>query len=161
MLGNITCEHWWADCWARCWSGIYNMLSSVLFYQFYIIAYTFSYRSACYYGSVIHLFQTIHYCIALLRVFNFANFANFQPFVKIFQRKFLTCCVQCIHAANSWNYFNEIFKNRYSWKFRPLKILRYTVVLCPYSMHPPLGSYQWDGESTKLKCHALIHRYIP
>ena len=34
-----------------------------------------------------------NYCTALnfLQVFNFANFINFQPFAKIFQRKFLTC----------------------------------------------------------------------
>ena len=34
-----------------------------------------------------------NYCTTLnfLRVFNFANFINFQPFAKIFQQKFLTC----------------------------------------------------------------------
>ena len=44
------------------------------------------------------------------------NFVNFQPFAKIFQQKFLTCGVQCVRAANLRNYFNEIFKNRYSQK---------------------------------------------
>ena len=34
--------------------------------------------------------------------------------------------MQCVHAVNSWNYFNEIFKNRYLQKFRPSKIQRYT-----------------------------------
>ena len=42
------------------------------------------------------------------------NFANFQPFAKIFKRKFLTCGMQCTCAVNSQNYFNEFFKNRYS-----------------------------------------------
>ena len=52
------------------------------------------------------------------RVFNFANFANFQPFEKIFQQKFLTHGVRCAHAASSRN---EIFKNCYPRKFRPSK----------------------------------------
>ena len=43
----------------------------------------------------------------------------FQTFAKIFQQKFLTRGVQCARAANS---VNEISKNRYSRKFRPLKI---------------------------------------
>ena len=34
--------------------------------------------------------------------------------------------MQCVHAVNSCNYFNEIFKNRYLQKFRPSKIQRYT-----------------------------------
>ena len=50
----------------------------------------------------------------ILQVFNFANFT------KIFQRTFLTHGMQCACAANSRNYFNEIFKNHYSQKFRPL-----------------------------------------
>ena len=50
--------------------------------------------------------------------------SNFQLFAKIFQWKFLTHGVQCaVHAAKSLqNYFNEIFKNCYSRKFRPSKI---------------------------------------
>ena len=48
------------------------------------------------------------------RVFNFVNFANFQPFMKMFQRKFLTCGVQCARAAKLRSYFNKIFKNCYS-----------------------------------------------
>ena len=51
------------------------------------------------------------------------NFSNFQSFAKIFRRKFLTSGVQCVHAANSQNYFNEILKNRYSRKFGPLNNL--------------------------------------
>ena len=43
-----------------------------------------------------------------LHVFNFANFANFQLFAKIFQHKFLPCGVQCVGAVNSRNYFNAI-----------------------------------------------------
>ena len=37
--------------------------------------------------------------------------------------------MQCVHAANSWNYFNKIFKNCYSWKFWPSKIQHYMVLL--------------------------------
>ena len=55
-------------------------------------------------------------------VFHFAKFVNFQRFAKIFQQKVLTCGVQCARAANLRNYFNKIFKNRYSQKFRPSKI---------------------------------------
>ena len=62
------------------------------------------------------------YNTKFLWAFNFVNFANFQPFAEIFQWKFLTRGVQCVHAANSRNYFNEFFKNCYSWKFRPSKI---------------------------------------
>ena len=40
------------------------------------------------------------------------NFANFQPFTKIFQQKYLTCGVQCPRAANLQYYFNEFVKNR-------------------------------------------------
>ena len=47
------------------------------------------------------------YSAKILWVF---NFVNFQPFVKIFQRKFLTCSMQCVRAANSQNCFNKIFK---------------------------------------------------
>ena len=39
--------------------------------------------------------QTNLYSAKFSWVFNFANFANFQLFVKIFQRKFLTPDVQC------------------------------------------------------------------
>ena len=47
----------------------------------------------------------IPYSAKFLWVF---NFANFQPFAKIFQRKFLTCSMQCACAVNLQNYFNEI-----------------------------------------------------
>ena len=40
---------------------------------------------------------------------------------NISMKIFDTRCAECI-AANSRNYFNEMFKNRYSWKFGPLKI---------------------------------------
>ena len=42
--------------------------------------------------------QSVPYSAKFSRVFNFTNFANFKPFVKLFQRKFLTrkpyrlCC---------------------------------------------------------------------
>ena len=64
----------------------------------------------------------ILYSAKFSRVFNFTNFVNFKPFVKIFQRKVLTHGAQCAHAVNSRNYFNKIFKNRYLRKFRPSKI---------------------------------------
>ena len=42
---------------------------------------------------------------------------------KYFNKKFWhAACSVRVHAANSRNYFNEIFKNRYSRKFRPSKI---------------------------------------
>ena len=62
------------------------------------------------------------------------NFVNFQPFAKVFQQKFLTYGMECARAANLRNYFNEIFKNRYSRKCRPSKILRYTEF---YGFSPP------------------------
>ena len=46
----------------------------------------------------------IPYSAKFSRVFNFANFANFQPFAKIFQPKFLPHGVQCARAANSRDY---------------------------------------------------------
>ena len=45
--------------------------------------------------------EDILYSTKFLRVFNFTNFANFQPFAKIFQQNFLTHSVQCARAANS------------------------------------------------------------
>ena len=54
-------------------------------------------------------------------VFNFADFINFQSFAKIFKRKVWTHGAQRVCAANSRNYFNEIFKNRYSGNLDPRK----------------------------------------
>ena len=47
-----------------------------------------------------HDCQCILYSAKFLWVFNFANFVNFQLFVKIFQQNFLTRGVQCVRAAN-------------------------------------------------------------
>ena len=41
-------------------------------------------------------------------VFNFANFANFQLFVKIFQRKFLTCGMR--RAVCTCSEFTKLFQ---------------------------------------------------
>ena len=58
--------------------------------------------------------QDIPYSAKISRVFNF-------------NENFLTRDVHARYAVNSRNYFNEIFKNRYSRKFR-----RYTVCTCMY-----------------------------
>ena len=52
----------------------------------------------------------IPYSAKFSGVFNFVNFANFQLFVKIFQRKFLTSSVRCARAASSRNYFTKSSK---------------------------------------------------
>ena len=49
------------------------------------------------------LTKSIPYSAKFSRVFNFANFANFQLFAKIFQQKFLTHGVWSARAANSQN----------------------------------------------------------
>ena len=66
--------------------------------------------------------MNIQYSTKFSQVFNFVNFANFQPFAKIFQRKYLTRGVRCARAASLRNYFNKISKNCYPRKFRPMKI---------------------------------------
>ena len=60
------------------------------------------------------------------------NFVNFQLLAKTFQ--ILTSSVQCTRAANLQNYFNKIFKNCYSRKFSPSKILCYRVCLIVFTL---------------------------
>ena len=43
----------------------------------------------------------VPYSAKFSRVFNFADFMDFQPFVKVFQQKFVTHGVQCARVANS------------------------------------------------------------
>ena len=58
------------------------------------------------------------------RIFNRSQ----KYFDKIFFDTWRAVCAwQYARAANPRNYFNEFFKNRYSWKFRPSKFYRYTV----------------------------------
>ena len=65
----------------------------------------------------------ILYCAKISWVFNFANFANFQPFVKIFVKIFGTRRAVCVCSE-----FAKLFQqNHYSRKFRLSKILHYTV----------------------------------
>ena len=52
-----------------------------------------------YHISHIDTLICIPYSAKFLRIFNFANFKNFQPCAKIFQRKFLTRGVQCACAV--------------------------------------------------------------
>ena len=86
------------------------------------------------------------YSAKFLRVFNFANFANFQPFAKIFQRKFLTCGMQCAHATNSRNYFNEITIRKYLDP-RKFSAIRYVLISHILASYP--GS-RWAGERESL-----------
>ena len=52
------------------------------------------------------------------RVFNFANFTNFATVCKNISTKFLTCGVQCVHAANSRKISKiTIYKNLDPQKF--------------------------------------------
>ena len=79
--------------------------------------------------------DNIQYSANFSWVFNFANFVNFQPFVKVFQRKFLTCeslfsCSGCRSIEGQHPgavLLNEIFKTRFPRRFRPSKIKCYTV----------------------------------
>ena len=70
-------------------------------------------------SSLPYTLSRLPYSIKFSQVFKFVNFANFQPFAKMFQRNFLTRAVQC---ANLWNNLNEVFINHYLQKFRPSKI---------------------------------------
>ena len=53
------------------------------------------------------------------------NFANFQSFAKIFQRKILTLGMQCVCAVNLRNYFTKIAsrENLNPWKFSTILVL--------------------------------------
>ena len=63
-------------------------------------------------------------------VFNFANFANLESFLKLFHWKIWCFVMLCEPhwAAQSQNYFkNKKIKNSYLQKCRPTKHKRYTV----------------------------------
>ena len=71
-----------------------------------------------------HLFLTSRF----YSIVKFLWVYNFQPFAKMFLKKFLTCGVQCARAANSWNYFNKIAicKNLDPRKFSAIRYVSYT-----------------------------------
>ena len=58
-----------------------------------------------------------HISAKFSQVFNFANSWIFNRSRKYFNEN-LTHGMQCARATNSRNYFNEIFKNRYSQKMK-------------------------------------------
>ena len=69
----------------------------------------------------------IPYSTYISRGFNFVNFANLKSFAKLFHWKIWHFEVESHWAAHSWNYFNEMKKPSYLWKFCPAKYKCYTV----------------------------------
>ena len=84
MLGNITCERWWAACssWGK-W--IYDILSSVLSHQFYIIAYALD--------KISNIFGFISICMLLWLVYCWVRGVYFQPHRGVY------CWVRGVYLA--------------------------------------------------------------
>ena len=84
----------------------------------------------------------------------FMIFTNLMPFAKNISTIILTLCtITCFYSIVA-KFFNEIVKNSNSWKFRPTKYKRYTVVRTGNLPHT-----WWPLISSTSSCY--IHTWWP
>ena len=82
------------------------------------------------------------------------NFANFQPFVKIFQRKFLTRGMRCVRTVNLRNYLTKSSTIAICENLDPQKFSAKRYKFCTAS------NRYWVKTTTKVGLHGILTDHL-